>query len=75
MENETIDFIITALETLLGDMDDVQEQLQVQEDPRPFLTTPFEEYSVTEGLLLTLFLCVFAKTLIKVLKEGFYWLL
>lgn len=75
MENETIDFIITALETLLGDVDDVQEQLQVQEDPRPFLTTPFEEYSVTEGLLLTLFLCVFAKTLIKVLKEGFYWLL
>ncbi len=71
----SVDVIITALETLLGDVDDVQEQLQVQEDPRPFLTTPFEEYSVTEGLLLTLFLCVFAKTLIKVLKEGFYWLL
>ena len=75
METETIDFIVTALETLLGDVDDVQEQLQIQDDPRPFLTTPFEEYSVTEGFLLELVLCVFAKTIIKILKEGFYWLL
>ena len=75
MEAETIDFIITALNTLLGDVDDVQEQLQIQEDPRPFLTTPFEEYNVTEGLLLVLLLCVFVRSVIKIVKEGFYWLL
>ncbi len=41
---------------------------------RPFLETPFGDYTVSEGLLLTLFLCVFAAALIKLLKEGFYWL-
>ena len=41
---------------------------------RPFLETPFDDYTVSEGLLLTLFLCVFAAASIKLLKEGFYWL-
>ena len=41
---------------------------------RLFLETPFDDYTVSEGLLLTLFLCVIAAALIKLLKEGFYWL-
>lgn len=47
---------------------------EIVEDPRLFLETPFEEFTVTEGLLLTLFLCVFVSAVIKLLKEGFYWL-
>lgn len=46
----------------------------VVEEPRLFLTTPFEEYTVTEGLLLTLVLLVVVSFLVKTVKEGFYWL-
>ena len=46
----------------------------LQED-RPFLTTDFEDYTVTEGLLLSLLLCVIVGKCIKMLKEGFSWLL
>lgn len=50
---------------------------EIREDvsSRPFLTTPFSEYTVTEGLLLLLALGVFARWLVKLLKEGFSWLL
>lgn len=47
---------------------------EITGEVRPFLETPFDDYTVSEGLLLTLFLCVFAAALIKLLKEGFYWL-
>ena len=47
----------------------------LQEAPRPFLTTPFEDYSVTEGLLFVLALCAFFSVLARIIKEGFYWLL
>lgn len=40
----------------------------------PFLTTPFEEYTVTEGLLLLLILAAFAGCCIKLLRRGFSWL-
>lgn len=46
----------------------------VVEEPRLFLATPFEEYTVTEGLLLTLVLLVVVSFLVKTVKEGFYWL-
>lgn len=46
----------------------------VVEEPQLFLTTPFEEYTVTEGLLLTLVLLVVISFLVKTVKEGFYWL-
>lgn len=42
---------------------------------RPFLSTPFEEYTVTEGLLLAILLCLFVSAVVKIIKEGFYWLL
>lgn len=51
------------------------EPVELTEEPRLFLTTPFEEYTVTEGLLLTLLLCLFISALVKIVKEGFYWLL
>ncbi len=41
----------------------------------PFLTTPFEDYTVVEGLLLLILLLFFISGCIKMLKEGFSWLL
>lgn len=54
----------------------VSEPMQViVVDSRPFLTTPFSEYSVTEGLLLTLVLIVLVSQVIKFVKGCFAWLL
>ena len=40
----------------------------------PFLTTRFEDYTVTEGLLLLLLLCMFLSFCIKLIRGGFSWL-
>lgn len=50
------------------------ETIQSQLTPHPFLTTPFEDYTVTEGLLLLLVLAAFAGCCIKLLRRGFSWL-
>ena len=50
------------------------ETIQTQLTPHPFLTTPFEAYTVTEGLLLLLVLAAFAGCCIKLLRRGFSWL-
>ena len=50
------------------------ETIQTQLTPHPFLTTPFEEYTVTEGLLLLLVLAAFAGCCIKLLRRGVSWL-
>lgn len=42
---------------------------------RPFLTTPLNDYTVTEGLLLMILLVLFIKIVIGILKEGFWWLM
>lgn len=40
----------------------------------PMMETPFEDYTVTEGLLLLLLLSVFVSACAKLLKGGFAWL-
>lgn len=57
----------TALELL--------ETIQQDVSPHPFLTTDFADYTVTEGLLLLALLLSVISLCIKVLKEGFSWLL
>lgn len=49
------------------------ETLQKTAD-HPMLTTSFEDYTVTEGLLLLLLLSVFVAACVKLLKGGFAWL-
>lgn len=44
------------------------------EPPHPMLTTSFEDYTVTEGLLLLLLLSLFACVCFRLLKGGFSWL-
>lgn len=50
-----------------------EETEEVMED-RYFLTTPFEEFSVSEGLLLCIVLAIIIKGFISLVKEGFRWL-
>lgn len=45
------------------------------ESARPFLTTPLNDYTVTEGLLLCILLFLVLGKIAKIIKEGFYWLL
>lgn len=41
----------------------------------PLLETPFDEYTVTEGLLLILVLLIVVSWCVKMVKGGFSWLL
>ena len=41
----------------------------------PMMETPFEEYTVTEGLLLLLLVLVIVSWCVKMIKGGFSWLL
>lgn len=54
--------VLKRLETLQGVAD------------HPMMETPFEDYTVTEGLLLLLLLSVFLSVCAKLLKGGFVWL-
>ena len=57
-----------------------EETLQILQEIRqevtahPLLTTPFEDYTVTEGLLLLLLLAVFLSWCGKMIRSGFSWL-
>lgn len=48
--------------------------VEVVDLDRPFMTTPFEEYSVLEGLLLLLVLITVIQMCIRMIKGGFWWL-
>lgn len=43
-------------------------------DDRPFMTTPLDDYTVTEGLLLLILVILVIKIIAGAIKEGFYWL-
>ena len=60
---------LTGEEGMSADVDSVQQVLD-----HPFMTTSFQDYTVTEGLLLLLLLSVFVAACAKMLKEGFSWL-
>lgn len=61
-----------------GLWDDYQDSGPVvfveQSPPRPLMATSFEDYSVTEGLLLLLALGFVLSVCVKMLKGGFLWL-
>lgn len=60
---------VVGMETVLKRL----ETLQGVAD-HPMMETPFEDYTVTEGLLLLLLLSVFLSVCAKLLKGGFAWL-
>lgn len=68
---------VLAAEDLTSALDPVADTVEIVAEvvqDRPFLTTDFEEYSVSEGLLLMLLLALFVMAIVKIVKGGFYWL-
>lgn len=64
-----------TVEDVLGYSSEETEVLaEVVEEDRPFLTTSFEDYTVTEGLLLMILLLAVVVICVKLVKGGFYWL-
>lgn len=64
----------TAPETSAGDQAlELLESIQ-QDIHHPFLETDFQDYTVTEGLLLLALLLAFIAACFKMLKGGFSWL-
>ena len=53
----------------------VTYEVTVTSEPRPFLTTDFADYSVSEGLLLLLLLLAFISGTYNILRRAFSWLL
>ena len=48
--------------------------VEVVDLDRPFMTTPFSEYSVSEGLLLLIVLLTVIQMCMRIIKGGFWWL-
>lgn len=69
-------FFASALDDT-SSSDTVQLLTEIREvvEDHPLLTTDFADYTVTEGLLLALLLCLIGSWCIKMLKGGFSWLL
>lgn len=67
---------LTGEEGMTSDVDGIQQTVdevrQVLE--HPLMTTSFQDYTVTEGLLLLLLLSAFIAACAKILKGGFSWL-
>ena len=57
-----------------GDTVQTIEVIQVMVEERPFLTTDFMDYTVSEGLLLMILVSMIVKFCIGLVKEGFSWL-
>ena len=61
---------------LLATIKDRVEEIAVNVEPHPLMETPFEDYTVTEGLLLIVVLWfVVLNPCIRMIKGGFSWLL
>jgi len=60
---------VVGMDTALKRLETIQAAVD-----HPMLTTPFEDYTVTEGLLLLLFLSAVVAACVKMLKGGFSWL-
>lgn len=56
------------------DIATVNTIVEVVDLDRPIMTTPLNDYSVVEGLLLLLVLLKVVQICIGIIKGGFYWL-
>lgn len=71
---EPAEELVTETETETEDVTETVEVVEVTPESRPFMTTDFADYTVTEGLLLILVLLVFLQACAKIVKGGFSWL-
>lgn len=67
---------LTGEEGMVSDVDGLQQTVsEIQQSlNHPLMTTSFQDYTVTEGLLLLLLLSAFVAACARMLKEGFSWL-
>lgn len=67
---------LTGEEGMTSDVDGIQEAVEgiQQALDHPLMTTSFQDYNVTEGLLLLLLLSAFIAACVRMLKGGFSWL-
>lgn len=65
---------VKGIKTELIQISDQVAEIQLASDGKPLLTTPFEDYSVSEGLLLLLLLSLFLSACYKILRGGLQWL-
>lgn len=61
---------VEGMDQLLDHMEVIEAELV-----HPALETPFEDYSVSEGLLLLLLVLLLLSWCVKMIKGGFSWLL
>lgn len=54
--------------------EDIHQIAEVVTDPRTFLDTPLEEYTVSEGLLLMILFTLFVSACWRMIKGAFSWL-
>ena len=75
MTEEMTDLEPTTTDEQAEPVAEVIQVIEVVDLDRPLMTTNFDDYTVTEGLLLLLLLFLFVKEFIlKPLKGGFSWL-
>ena len=65
---------VKGIKTELIQISDQVAEIQLASDGKPLLTTSFEDYSVSEGLLLLLLLSLFLSACYKILRGGLQWL-
>lgn len=65
---------VKGIKMELIQISDQVAEIQLATDGKPLLTTPFEDYSVSEGLLLFLLLSLFLSACYKILRGGLQWL-
>ena len=65
---------MTEQEYIIDDGTEADSDTSEVVEVRPFLDTPFTDYTVTEGLLLSVLLVLVLSACIRVVKEGFSWL-
>ena len=67
-----------VLTDVRDDVSGIREYLESQastgSDSHLMMTTNFADYTVTEGLLLLIFLSIFIRSLISMIRSGFSWL-
>ena len=69
-----IDDNVILVEELFFESEEPSTLAEVVDLDRPFLTTDFNDYTVTEGLLLLILVLAVVMICVKMLKGGFYWL-
>lgn len=75
-ENESSQLEETSESPAPADQEELLQRLENVEAvvSHPFFTTPFADYTVSEGLSLLILLVLLLCILIKCIKEAFSWL-